>query len=132
MEKDQPRTNTVLIVDDDEATAELLEEVLNGEPGFRAVSVNDANRALEIIRSTRVDLVLLDVLMPGINGLELQAMLRDNPVTRHIPVIFVTAKTNAPELSEQHTATVLEKPFDLDTLLSTVGATLATYSTGTG
>ena len=81
---------TVLIVDDTPANLDLLADVLR--PDYRTTVAISGERALKLIADGPVpDLVLLDVMMPGLNGYEVCVRLKADPVTRSIPVIFVTA-----------------------------------------
>jgi putative two-component system response regulator len=83
------RRATVLIVDDDTGNLGVLGSLL--QPYHDVLAAPSGERALQIAASTPIpDLILLDVLMPGMDGYDVLNRLRDNPVTREIPVIFVT------------------------------------------
>ena len=113
----------ILVVEDHEATAELIAEYLNEEPGYDALTAGDAETALELIRARKPDLILLDVKLPGTGGFELYDTLQADPVTRDIPVIFITASTSraiSADLERRHIENYIEKPFELDYLLSRV------------
>ena len=88
--------HTVLIVDDTPANLSVLLECL-GQAGHRVLVAEDGEEALEHVAHTPPDLVLLDVMMPGIDGFETCRRLRANPATREIPVIFMTALTDTRE-----------------------------------
>ena len=80
----------VLLVEDDPMVAEFNRIYVNNVAGFRAVAVaRDGQAALQIIRSQAIDLLLLDIFMPGLNGLELLTEIRS--ASLEIDVIFVTA-----------------------------------------
>lgn len=83
---------TVLIVDDTEANVDILVEALADVCDI-AVAM-DGESALEIVAESPVDLILLDVMMPGIDGFEVCRRLKAAPQTAHIPVIFITAMTD--------------------------------------
>ncbi|MCX8998903.1 PleD family two-component system response regulator [Rhizobiaceae bacterium BDR2-2] len=83
-------TARILVVDDIPANVKLLEARLLAEY-FEVLTAENGHRALEICDSTQVDLVLLDVMMPGIDGFEVCQRLKLNPRTAHIPVVMVTA-----------------------------------------
>jgi len=107
----------ILIVEDTESIAELLREVLAEEPTYQPVIVGDAVRALEIVASVKVDLILLDVMLPGMNGIELCERIRANERTKHVPMLFLTADTTAiRELDSRGIHDHLLKPFDLEEL----------------
>jgi diguanylate cyclase (GGDEF)-like protein len=79
----------ILIVDDEPANVHVLADALRGLYDLRFAT--DAVRALEVAQAQPVDLVLLDVVMPGMDGFELLRRLKAEPRTQHVPVIFVTA-----------------------------------------
>src|SRR5216684_1188503 len=85
-----PITGTVLVADDQAANRELLEELLTPQ-GCKVVSVPDGAAALEELTRTQFDLVLLDVMMPHLNGFEVCEKIKNNPDTYLIPVIMITA-----------------------------------------
>ena len=85
----------VLIIDDEPANVRVLAEALQGAYELRFATGGE--RALALVTSHAVDLVLLDVVMPGLDGFELLRRLKAEPVTREIPVIFVTARDEVGE-----------------------------------
>ncbi len=80
----------VLVVDDQPANIQLLHQILKAE--FEVSMATDGESALALCRRRAPDIVLLDVMMPGLDGFEVCARLRSEPTTRDVPVIFVTAK----------------------------------------
>jgi putative two-component system response regulator len=86
----QPITGTVLVADDQAANRELLEELLTAQ-GCKVITVPDGAAAVEELARTQVDLVLLDVMMPRLNGFEACEKIKNNPDTYLIPVIMITA-----------------------------------------
>ena len=86
----QPITGTILVADDQASNRELLKELLSGE-GFEVITVPDGRTVLEELGRVRTDLVLLDVLMPDLSGLEVCERIKANPETYLIPVILVTS-----------------------------------------
>src|ERR1700726_1073320 len=85
-----PITGTVLVADDQSANRELLEELLAPQ-GCKVITVQDGAAALEELTRTQVDLVLLDVMMPHLNGFEVCEKIKNNPDTYLLPVIMITA-----------------------------------------
>ena len=83
-------TARVLVVDDIAANVKLLEARLAAEY-FDVLTAGSGKDALEICERERVDVVLLDVMMPGMDGFETCRRLKSNPKTHHIPVVLVTA-----------------------------------------
>jgi len=86
----QPITGTVLVADDQAANRELLEELLTAQ-GCKVIAVPDGAAAVAELTRTQVDLVLLDVMMPHLNGFEACEKIKNNPDTYLIPVIMITA-----------------------------------------
>lgn len=82
--------NTLLVVDDVPANLAMLTDAASAA-GFRVLLAEDGERALRLAERAQPDLILLDVLMPGLDGLATCRRLKANPQTREIPVIFVTA-----------------------------------------
>lgn len=83
-------TARVLVVDDIKANVKLLEARLSAEY-FEVLTAFSGPEALSILENERVDIILLDVMMPGMDGFEVCERLKQNPDTQHIPVIMVTA-----------------------------------------
>ncbi|MEN9896324.1 MAG: hypothetical protein RIR97_2176 [Pseudomonadota bacterium] len=83
-------TARILVVDDIPANVKLLEARLTAEY-YDVLTAEDGFKALSIVDSTQVDLILLDVMMPGMDGFEVCERLKANPKTAHIPVVMVTA-----------------------------------------
>ncbi|MES2933974.1 MAG: EAL domain-containing protein [Pseudomonadota bacterium] len=81
---------TILIVDDESQNRKLLETLLRPE-GYRTQNAANGEDALNLIEQTAPDLILLDVMMPGIDGYEVASKLKANPATANIPIIMVTA-----------------------------------------
>jgi len=84
-------TATVLVVDDDRSALDILTRLLEKE-GFTPVPANSGRRALELLATQTVDVILLDVMMPEMDGFQVCGELRAQESTRDIPVILVTAK----------------------------------------
>lgn len=111
---------TVLVVDDEPTIAETLGLVLESD-GYRCVVANDGQEALDVLPAVAPAVILLDVMMPVLDGREFLRRLRADERWRHVPVIVMTA---APSLAgndalDRHEAFFV-KPFDLDRLLSEV------------
>ncbi|NGZ86754.1 response regulator [Duganella sp. SAP-35] len=89
----QPNQPLILAVDDEASNLQLLRHVLQDQ--YRLLFAKDGPRALELARQERPQLILLDVMMPGMTGYETCRLLKADPVTAAIPVIFVTALSEA-------------------------------------
>jgi len=85
-----PGSGRILLADDDASNRELLQRRLE-KIGYDVTSVGDGFEALERIRTDRFDLVLLDLLMPRLNGAEVLARIKDDPALREVPVIMISA-----------------------------------------
>ena len=86
----QNRKSVIMVVEDNPMTLQLLEKYLDGM-GFHAIGTSSGEDALQAIESTQPDLILLDVMLPGIDGFETCRLLKNSLQTRDIPVIFMTA-----------------------------------------
>jgi two-component system, cell cycle response regulator len=103
----------VLIVDDTPANIGVLLRILENE-GYQALAATSGESALKIVHQTQVELIILDIMMPGIDGLETCRRLKMMPATRMIPVIFVTALNDTVDLIEGFRAGAVDyinKPF---------------------
>ena len=88
----QMEQKTVFIIEDEEDAAELFAEMMRVN-GFRVVKSYSSKPAFELIRKETPDLVILDVMMPDISGLEVMKYIRKEPGLENIPVIVVSAKS---------------------------------------
>lgn len=88
------QSKRVLVVEDDHASRLLASATLAGE-GFTVEEASSAEQALELIAERRPDLILMDIELPGIDGLELTRQLKSEPSTAAIPVIAITAHAEA-------------------------------------
>jgi len=86
-----PAGPTILIVDDEPSIRTLLRYIL-GRECFRVLEAEDGERALELARTERPDVMVLDVMMPRQNGFEVCRMLRQEPATAALPILLLTAK----------------------------------------
>jgi len=114
----------VLVVDDEPDVTELLEYKLRQE-GYNVAAINDPLMIMGEARRFHPDLVVLDIMMPELNGIQICRMLRADPVMRHVPVIFLTARGEAEDRVkgfETGADDYISKPFDSRELLLRVQA----------
>ncbi len=115
-----PPAPRILIVDDDPGQRSLLDSFLTGQ-GFKTTPVNSGERALETLRAQPVDMMISDVRMAGISGLETLRLARKEHA--HLPILLVTAYTDvrdAVDAIRDGAVDYLAKPIDLDELLVAV------------
>jgi PAS domain S-box-containing protein len=87
-------TNQILIVDDEPNNLDVLRNCLR-EAGFKVLVAQNGEKALKRVNHIKPDLILLDVMMPGMDGFETCRRLKENEVTKDTPIIFITAKTES-------------------------------------
>lgn len=117
----------VLIVDDEDDIREIAHASLEMIGGWKVLTASGGEEGVARAAEHRPDVILLDVMMPGVDGPATLAMLRDDPATAAIPVVFLTAKVQAADrrrLADMGAQGVIAKPFDPMTLASQVSATL--------
>ena len=112
----------ILVVDDEPSIRDLIVAVLE-EEGYRAVAAETGLRALELVPSEHPDLVLLDMMMPHMDGQETMRQLRQTPEGEDLPVIVMSAAVTADRL-RGGVAAFIAKPFDLVALLDTIDGVL--------
>jgi len=118
--------HTLLVVDDNQENRDLLSRRLR-KRGFAVLTAEDGQRALEIVETQQVDLVLLDVMMPGLDGLQVLKILRERPATAELPVIMATAKSESEDIVEAlelGANDYVTKPLDFPVVLARVQAQL--------
>jgi class 3 adenylate cyclase/CheY-like chemotaxis protein len=117
---------SVLVVDDDPVTRQMLSGTLE-ERGHRVTTADDGRRGLDLVRSERFDVVLLDVLMPHLNGYDVLEHMKGDEELRHIPVVMVTSVDeveSAVRCIELGADDYLSKPIDPVLLIARVNAGL--------
>lgn len=106
---------TVLVVDDDADVTDTMREILEDE-GHRVMVANNGRQALELARSVRPDLVLLDLEMPEMDGRHFLALVRATPELASVQVVVLSGSADARSLG----AEAVTKPLRLDTLLGLI------------
>jgi two-component system cell cycle response regulator DivK len=122
----------ILIVDDYPDAREWLKAVL-GVEGYTTIQAADGKEAIEMTWLHLPDLILMDLGLPVMNGLEATIALRSDPDTAHIPIIAVTAHYNLhPELRQRYFNEFIDKPVDVTKLEKTISTVLSTKPASTG
>jgi signal transduction histidine kinase/ActR/RegA family two-component response regulator len=119
---------TVLCVEDNPANLELVRSMLGFRPDVRLLTASDGRKGVDMARAERPDVILMDNNMPGLNGREALAILRDDPTTSHIPVIALTANAMPSAIDAGLAAgffRYLTKPIDVAALNDAVDSALA-------
>ena len=109
---------TVLVVDDEPVLRVLVREILQDE-GYAVIDAADGRGMLELLDGVHPDLVLMDVMMPGVDGREAYQVLRSRTDLPDLPVVMMSAAVQPSKLDPTITA-FLRKPFDLSELLELV------------
>ena len=118
----EPENYTILVVDDIDDNILLLNTVLS-RVKYKVISATRGAEALEKINMTNPDLILLDVMMPDIDGFEVLCRLKEDPEHRNIPVVMLTALHDDDDVVEANNigaADYITKPFKTDELLERV------------
>lgn len=124
----------ILVVEDEESLLKL-ESILLTSKGYSVTGVMDGKAALASIQADPPDLVILDVMLPGIDGFEVCRQIKGNAATRDIPVVMLTAKKSAGDVNlgaEVGAEAYLTKPFKSAQVMEVIGNLLAVRRTGEG
>lgn len=117
-----PSGKRILVCDDDPVILRLLQVNLELE-GYDVLLANHGEEAFEVAHAQLPDLIILDIMMPRMDGYQTVAALKANESTKQIPVVFLSAKAQASDIErgkEQGVADYLTKPFDPSDLLDVV------------
>jgi two-component system chemotaxis response regulator CheY len=120
-------STTILVVDDSATTRSLVAAYLAGWRDVEVLEAASGFEALRVLPTRPVDLIVTDINMPDINGLELISFLRANPNYRHVPVLIISTENSAEDRKrglELGAAGYLVKPFGAEALRAAVDAAL--------
>ena len=118
--------NRILVVEDDDNILELIRFNL-GQEGYATLAARSSEEALRILNQTTVALILLDIMLPGIDGLALCRILKSNVLTRGVPIIMLTAKGDEADIVtglERGAEDYVTKPFSIRVLIARIKAVL--------
>lgn len=117
---------SILAVDDISDNLFVIESILSGETGYKIDCVSDGHTALEYVSEQPPDLILLDIMMPGMDGYEVTQRIRQNQNLPYIPILLVTAhdQSSLAEGLDSGADDFIRKPFDIDELMARVRSLL--------
>jgi CheY-like chemotaxis protein len=130
LERSGPANGTILVVDDDPALRDVLGSVL-AEDGWRVVTASDGGEALASVERDQPSAMVLDLMIPQVDGFEVLRTLREQPATRELPVIVVTAKDLTEEdrrrLARNAEQVILKQALRVDDLRTEIRGLLAAH-----
>ncbi len=118
----QPRMATILVADDEQDIRELVVYRLS-RSGYRIIEARDGEEAFQLAADEALDMAVLDVMMPRLNGFELTRRFRHTPATERLPILLMSASVQEADISRGFAAgadSYLTKPFTPDQLLTRV------------
>lgn len=116
----------LLIIDDEEDFTSMLSFRLKNM-GFEVLTANNGDKGIELARANKPDIILLDLMMPNLDGFQVSQMLKNESRTKHIPIVVLTALTNEnskESLEKIGAVDFIEKPFEPDELLKKINNVL--------
>jgi len=119
-----PNLPVVLVVDDDEVVRKLVGAILKEEP-YRLVCVGSAQEAMEALRTVRPDVILMDIEMPGMDGMQATRRIKADPRFADVPVIMITGHSGSDTVRDSFrsgAADFIVKPFDREKMIAKVAA----------
>lgn len=120
--EDKQSSKTILIVEDNELNMKLFNDLLEAH-GYGVIQTRDGLSALELARENRPDLILMDIQLPEVSGIEVTKWLKEDDDLRHIPVIAVTAfamKGDEEKIREGGCEAYISKPISVVSFLETI------------
>jgi len=118
---------TLLYVEDNPANLSLVERLIARRPDIRLLSARDGNLGIQLAREKRPEVILMDINLPGISGIEALKILREDPATAHIPVVALSANAMPRDIRKGMLAgffLYLTKPIKVDEFMNTLDAAL--------
>jgi len=114
--------HTILIIDDEQSTLDLIQSILL-KAGFNVLKASTGEEAFECLENNRINLILLDIMMPDMDGLQLCVSLKSRPESENIPIIFLTALSDQENIVNSFAAGAVDyitKPFEVGELLARI------------
>lgn len=112
----------ILVVEDEESLLKL-ESILLTSKGYDVQGATNGQEALDMLSEAHPDLILLDIMLPNMDGFEVCRRIKENPETRHIPVIMLTAKKSREDMAKGHEVGAdwyITKPFKSANVVETI------------
>ena len=125
--KRKEMSKKILIVDDNALMVEVMTYILKNS-GYEVFSLTNGDEVFNQIKANHPDLVILDAILPGMNGKEICQLIKLNKTTQNLPVIMCSGDEDSIDASLKQTGApddVLQKPFDIDSLINMVELQLA-------
>lgn len=123
----------ILVLEDDETVRGALQKLLTRE-GYKVILASDATQLAKLIGDDPIDLILLDVGLPWINGLEVAKLMRESQDLKHIPIIFLSGKTSPTDIKagfQVGASDYIKKPFQISDVIKSVKTLLHLNDMGT-
>ena len=130
MNQEKNSENSKILIVDDSSTNILLVEGLLSNEGYEVFSATSVNEALDMLKHELPDLIILDLMMPRVNGFHLLKKVKSNPRTKQIPVIILSAKTDQQSFELAKSLGAREyfcKPVTISLFLKKVNTTLLDF-----
>ncbi len=124
--KETVNSKTLLVVDDDEVMRKALARIFEGEK-YKVITACDGLELSKILENTRLDLVILDVNLPWVNGFELCRILKAHHIMKHIPIIFISGRKSDEDIQKGFDSgcdDYVTKPFDITEIVAIVNKLL--------
>jgi CheY-like chemotaxis protein len=118
---------TLLYVEDNPANLKLIEQLIARRPDMRLLSATDGTRGIQLARANRPEVILMDINLPGISGIEALRILREDPDTAHIPVVALSANAMPRDIEKGLQAgffRYLTKPIKVNEFMQTLDAVM--------
>lgn len=124
--RNKVETRSILVVDDDEIMRSALKRILENE-GYNVIMAVDGLELSKILETTRLDLILLDVNLPWVDGYELCRLIKDHHALKDVPLVFVSARKSKTDIQSGFDAgcnDYVTKPFDIDHMTGVINKML--------
>ncbi len=125
--KSRPEPWSILVIEDDETIRQALKRIFESD-GLRVVVAADGTQLSDVLDGHAIDLIILDIGLPWINGYELAEMMKSHDGLKNIPLIFVSGRTGEADIKrgfEVGADDFIKKPFDIEKLKKTVHTLLS-------